>query len=104
MAPSTLARRLDRMLAGAAGAGLWTYQALLSPLKGVLLGQAHTCRFDPTCSTYARQCFRVHPVPRAACLALRRLLRCHPFHPGGYDPVPAAGSGQAAPAAACTER
>ncbi|HEY3067760.1 MAG TPA: membrane protein insertion efficiency factor YidD [Methylomirabilota bacterium] len=46
------------------------------------------CRFAPTCSEYARQAVEWHGVVRGLWLALMRLGRCHPFHPGGYDPPP----------------
>lgn len=54
-------------------------------LGAVLGGQ---CRFYPTCSEYARQALVSHGCLKGGWLALRRILRCHPFHPGGYDPVP----------------
>lgn len=47
-----------------------------------------SCRFAPTCSQYAEQAIRTHGAWKGAFLTIRRLLRCHPFHPGGYDPVP----------------
>jgi putative membrane protein insertion efficiency factor len=59
------------------------YQRLLSPLLG-----SH-CRFAPSCSEYARQAVLSHGAFRGAALGFGRLLRCHPFHPGGYDPPPA---------------
>lgn len=46
------------------------------------------CRFYPSCSAYALEALTVHGAIRGSCLTLRRLLRCHPFHPGGFDPVP----------------
>lgn len=61
------------------------YQTLVSPLV-----PAH-CRFAPSCSSYALEALRVHGALRGGWLVLRRVARCHPFHPGGHDPVPAAG-------------
>jgi len=58
------------------------YQLLISPVL------PPSCRFHPSCSEYARQAVEKHGAARGAWLATRRLLRCHPFHPGGYDPVP----------------
>lgn len=58
------------------------YQVVLSPLLGP------ACRFHPTCSCYAQEAIRTHGGVRGLWLALRRLLKCHPFNPGGFDPVP----------------
>lgn len=58
------------------------YRWTLSPLLGP------RCRFHPSCSDYAEQAVRKHGVVHGSMLMLRRLLRCHPWHPGGYDPVP----------------
>ncbi|HPC03926.1 MAG TPA: membrane protein insertion efficiency factor YidD [Syntrophales bacterium] len=57
------------------------YQVVLSPLFPA------SCRFFPTCSEYAVQAVELHGPFKGICLGLRRILRCHPFHPGGYDPV-----------------
>ncbi|HET9147613.1 MAG TPA: membrane protein insertion efficiency factor YidD [Acetobacteraceae bacterium] len=69
---------LARVLSG----GVRLYQLTLSPLMG---GQ---CRFYPSCSAYALEAFASHGAARGAILAGRRVLRCHPWNPGGYDPVP----------------
>lgn len=61
---------------------LRAYQLLLSPLLGP------SCRFHPSCSEYAREALGRHGTCRGCWLAARRLTRCGPWHPGGYDPVP----------------
>jgi len=47
-----------------------------------------SCRFEPSCSGYAEEAIARRPLRTALWLIVRRVLRCHPFHPGGYDPVP----------------
>ena len=48
----------------------------------------HACRFEPTCSVYMREAIEKKGMIRGVCLGVRRLLKCHPFHKGGFDPVP----------------
>jgi putative membrane protein insertion efficiency factor len=64
-------------------APLRLYQWTLSPLLGV------NCRYAPSCSEYAAEAIATHGILRGAWLALKRLLRCHPWGGSGYDPVPA---------------
>ena len=59
------------------------YQRWVSPAFGP------RCRFAPSCSSYAAEALQVHGLVRGSWLAVRRIGRCHPFHPGGHDPVPA---------------
>ncbi|MEO8566137.1 MAG: membrane protein insertion efficiency factor YidD [Betaproteobacteria bacterium] len=61
---------------------LRAYQYALRPLLGA------NCRFYPSCSDYAREAIERHGAVRGVWLAARRLGRCHPYHAGGYDPVP----------------
>ena len=72
-------RRLPRLLVVLL---LRAYRAVVSPLYGP------TCRFYPSCSEYALIAVERHGVVRGGWLAVRRLLRCHPWNPGGVDPVP----------------
>ena len=73
--PMTLAARALLLLVEA-------YRVALSPLIGGF------CRYEPSCSHYAEEAVRRHGARRGLTLAVRRLLRCHPFRPGGFDPVP----------------
>lgn len=58
------------------------YQLVISPMK------PPSCRFHPTCSAYAMEALASHGAWRGTWLTLKRLGKCHPFHPGGYDPPP----------------
>ena len=58
------------------------YQLFLSPFIG------NQCRFTPTCSHYAREAVEKYGAIKGSWLAMRRVTRCHPWHPGGHDPVP----------------
>nr|WP_084681165.1 membrane protein insertion efficiency factor YidD [Desulfospira joergensenii] len=58
------------------------YQFFISPLTG------RNCRFYPSCSAYAFEAVQRHGCFKGSALAAKRILRCHPFHSGGYDPVP----------------
>ena len=62
--------------------GVRGYQIGLSPLLPA------SCRYYPSCSAYAIEALERHGAVRGTWLSVRRILRCHPFHPGGYDPVP----------------
>jgi len=59
------------------------YQRTLSRVLG------RTCRFEPSCSRYAVACLTAHGAFRGSLLSIVRMCKCHPFHPGGYDPPPA---------------
>jgi len=72
--PTPVARALMLLVTG--------YRRFVSPLFGP------TCRFEPSCSAYSLEALRVHGALRGTWLTVRRIARCHPFHPGGYDPVP----------------
>lgn len=73
-----------RILARAAVLVIGAYQLAISPLL------PRACRFVPSCSEYARQALTAHGLARGGWLAVKRLLRCHPLHPGGFDPPPPA--------------
>jgi putative membrane protein insertion efficiency factor len=74
--PSAAARVLMALITG--------YRRFISPLLG------QRCRFAPSCSAYALEAVREHGALRGIWLAVRRIGRCHPFNPGGFDPVPPA--------------
>ncbi|MCM2678090.1 membrane protein insertion efficiency factor YidD [Echinimonas agarilytica] len=73
---------LSQNLSKVAIAPIKCYQKLISPLLGPC------CRFYPSCSHYAIEAINIHGVGKGSWLAAKRILRCHPFNPGGNDPVP----------------
>lgn len=74
------------------------YQLVISPWLGP------RCRFYPSCSNYALEAVHTHGALRGSWLTLRRLGRCHPWHPGGLDPVPTAPARKCCGGAASTEQ
>jgi putative membrane protein insertion efficiency factor len=74
-----LLRRLPRLLASGL---IRAYQLAVSPLFGP------SCRFFPTCSEYVREAIAAYGLVRGVRLGIQRIARCHPWNPGGYDPVP----------------
>jgi len=85
MTGATLADRVVR-----SGFGVGPLLLALVRLYRMTLSRSlpRACRFEPSCSSYAEEALQRHGVLRAAWLIVRRVARCHPFHPGGYDPVP----------------
>lgn len=82
---AVMARSSERIrlaLASCLMAVIRVYRFLISMLLG------NCCRFEPTCSAYAMEAIKRHGTCKGSYLAVRRLLRCHPWHPGGIDPVP----------------
>jgi len=80
---ATPLHRLNATLGALLRLPVLAYRYTLSPLLGP------RCRFYPSCSAYALEALATHGGWAGAWLAARRILRCHPWHPGGYDPVPA---------------
>ncbi|MDR2848950.1 MAG: membrane protein insertion efficiency factor YidD [Verrucomicrobiota bacterium] len=84
-------RRLVALAGRAVGGALIllvrAYQVVLSPHIG------NCCRFEPSCSAYSIEAIRTHGVLRGCWLTFRRVMRCRPFGPSGYDPVPPKGGG-----------
>lgn len=74
----------DRTIAAVLG----VYKFAISPLLHAVSGTPGACRFQPTCSEYAAIALSEYGIVRGSWMALRRLSSCHPFHPGGFDPVP----------------
>ena len=79
------------MIAWALVAVIRLYQWTLRPFIGA------NCRFEPSCSEYAIGALRSHGAAHGSWLTIRRVLRCNPWHPGGYDPVPSCACNPASP-------
>jgi putative membrane protein insertion efficiency factor len=80
--PSAPPSRRERVMRSILIGVIRLYQVGLSPLL------PPSCRYYPSCSAYAVTALERHGALRGSWLAVRRIARCHPFHPGGYDPVP----------------
>jgi putative membrane protein insertion efficiency factor len=93
---TTVTRRFTGLRDGSVRALFAFYKRVVSPAIHAAVGTAGACRFQPTCSEYAAIAIAEHGLLRGTMMALGRLLRCHPLHRGGFDPVPAKHSGPAA--------
>lgn len=71
----------DRKLTGLARGAIAVYRLVLSPVLG------QNCRFAPSCSQYADEALARFGIRKGVAMAVKRILRCHPWNPGGYDPV-----------------
>ena len=80
MCCATLLRWPERLVIGLIIGAIWVYQRTLSPMLG------NACRFEPSCSRYMVECLRKYGLFRGLAQGLRRVSRCHPWDPGGYDP------------------
>ena len=86
--------RLDRAASASLLGAIRTYRLVVAPWL------PQRCRFAPSCSAYAAEAIALHGPLAGARLAAARIARCHPWHAGGYDPVPPRGDGLASPATA----
>jgi putative membrane protein insertion efficiency factor len=72
---------MNRIISVVVQAPIRFYRVALSPLK------PRSCRYHPTCSAYALEAIERHGAMVGTAMAMKRILRCNPFHPGGFDPV-----------------
>ena len=84
----------DQQAPGRRSAAAWVLTQMIRGYRGFISPMLPpSCRFYPSCSTYALEAVQVHGALRGSWLTVRRLSRCHPFHAGGLDPVPPAQRG-----------
>lgn len=81
---SDIVKILNTLVVNVAKLLIYGYRIFISPI----LGSRAVCRFYPSCSEYALQAIDKHGIWRGSLLTFIRLMKCHPWHPGGYDPVP----------------
>ncbi|HYL58952.1 MAG TPA: membrane protein insertion efficiency factor YidD [Candidatus Acidoferrales bacterium] len=93
--PLRILNRLQRSPRMLALGALAVYRAALSPIIHALNHNRPACRFEPSCSEYARDAIAEHGLARGVAMALWRVARCNPWGGHGYDPVASAQSGQA---------
>ncbi|MDP2137030.1 MAG: membrane protein insertion efficiency factor YidD [Candidatus Didemnitutus sp.] len=85
--PAAISSRASQTGVAAVSGLIWVYQHTVSPALSVAAPMCG-CRFAPTCSHYAQAALREHGLVHGLALAVRRLAKCGPWHPGGLDPVP----------------
>jgi hypothetical protein len=85
MTPVAVAARVARSGFGIGFLLLFLVRCYRALISGLL---PRACRFEPSCAAYSEEALTRHGILRAIWLIVRRILRCNPFHPGGYDPVP----------------
>lgn len=83
-----ISKKITYLVEAVVLAAIRSYQLFLSPDQGVFKRKLPVCRFHPSCSDYALQGIKKFGILKGGLLAARRILRCHPFNPGGFDPVP----------------
>ena len=79
---ASIARLLNKGLGVVFLSLIWLYRKIISPVL------PNSCRFTPSCSEYAMQAVKKYGAVKGLGLAAKRIAKCHPFHPGGFDPVP----------------
>lgn len=75
-------KQIENMIVSILKTLIGLYQKSISPFLG------NRCRFYPSCSQYAKESLTEHGIFKGSFLSVKRIVKCHPLHPGGYDPVP----------------